>query len=166
MPALLQAIGDTLQQSFAEVSASVRLQITSEPIELPPDEATALALLANEVLTNAYKHAFPTGSSGEVTVDLRRASGSEIILQITDSGVGMHRGARENGLGLRLIRTFAAQLRGTLAVASVAGATGTAVTLMIRRTGKFQECTSNEPDARLGVSPPDSKRSDSFLTTA
>ena len=42
MPTLLQAVGDALQQSFAEVSARVRLQITSDAIELPPGEAAAL----------------------------------------------------------------------------------------------------------------------------
>ena len=157
MPTLLQAMGDALQQSFAEVSVRVRLQIRSDPITLPADDATPLALLANEVLTNAYKHAFPDGSSGEVTVDLRHAPGGAMVLQITDTGVGMHSGRPGNGLGLRLIRSFAAQLRGTLAVAGTSGmtgmtgTTGTTVTLTIQRDAQRQECKSNELDAHLGL---------------
>lgn len=62
MPPLLSALSDALRQSFAEMSARVKLQITAEPLRLPVDEAIAVALLANEVVTNAYKHAFPNDS--------------------------------------------------------------------------------------------------------
>ena len=42
----------------------------------------------------------------------------------------------ESGLGLQLIRAFAAQLRGTLAFAESVDATGTAVTLTLPRGAK------------------------------
>jgi two-component sensor histidine kinase len=137
MPTLLQAVGDALRQSFAETSTRVRLQITSDAIELPPGEATALALLTNEVLTNAYKHAFPNGASGEVAVDFRCGPENTMILQITDSGVGMHSGSSQ-GLGLKLIHIFVAQLQGTLAI-GLAGTAGTAVTLTIQRHAKKRQ---------------------------
>lgn len=135
MPTLLQAIGDALRQSFAEMSGRVRLQVTSDQIALSADDAIPMALLANEVMTNAYKHAFPNDSSGEITVNLRRAPENALVLQITDTGVGRRSGNGESGrgLGLSLIRTFAAQLRGTLAVAQLADTGGTAVTLTIHR---------------------------------
>jgi two-component sensor histidine kinase len=103
---------------------------------LYPDDAIPLALLANEAMTNAFRHAFPEGSSGEVTIDLRYAPQNALILQITDNGVGMRSSNGESGLGLKLIHTFAAQLRGTLAIARPENAAGTVVTLTILRAAK------------------------------
>ena len=133
LPPLLQALGDALQQSFAEMSDRVRLRITSVPIELPAAEAIPLALLANELITNAYKHAFPQGCVGEIVMDLAWTAEQVLVLNVADNGVGMRPDEVAGGLGLQLIRTFAAQLRGTLAFAESVDATGTAVTLTLPR---------------------------------
>lgn len=133
MPTLLQAMGDALRQSFAEVASRVKLQVTSEQIVLPPDDAIPIALLANEVMTNAYKHAFPEGSSGMVSLDLGGTPQSTIILRIMDNGIGMRPSNGENGLGLQLIRGFAAQLHATLAFDKPEDTEGTVVTLRIHR---------------------------------
>jgi two-component sensor histidine kinase len=63
LPTLFQALGDALRQSFAEMSDRVRLQVTCDPVELPAEQAIPLTLLANELITNAYKHAFPQGAA-------------------------------------------------------------------------------------------------------
>ena len=67
----------------------MRLQIASDQIVLSPDDAIPLALLANEVMTNAYKHAFPEGTSGMIAINLSCAPENAIILRIMDNGVGM-----------------------------------------------------------------------------
>jgi two-component sensor histidine kinase len=137
MSTLLQAMVQALGESFAEVSSRVRLRVTCDPIALPADDATALALLANEVMTNAYKHAFPNDSTGELTVDLRRESGGAIVLRIADSGVGIRPGnGGTRGLGLKLIRTFAARLHGTLVITGGNAASGTQLALTIQRDAK------------------------------
>lgn len=132
MPSLLQAVGDALRNSFSEMSGRVELRVQSDQIALPADDAIPTILLANEVITNAYKHAFPDGGSGEITVSLHRLPDNALQLQITDNGVGM-RSIAETGLGLKLVRSFSAQLRGVLTYAKPAGVTGTAVTLTIHR---------------------------------
>jgi Signal transduction histidine kinase len=136
LPPLFQALGDALQQSFAEMSDRVELRITSDPVELSADEAIPLALLANELITNAYKHAFPQGSVGEIVVNLSWTTEQALVLHVRDSGVGMRPNGVESGLGLKLIRTFAAQLHGTLAFAESVDAVGTAVTLTVPRGAK------------------------------
>ena len=50
--------------------------------------------------------------------------------------VGMRPNSVQNGLGLQLIRPFAAQLQGTLAFAESVDAVGTAVTLTLPRGAK------------------------------
>lgn len=133
MPELLQILGDGLRQSFAGVSARVRLDLTCDSLSLPVDQAIPLVLLANEAVTNAYKHAFPNDSSGEITVCLQHSSEHVLILRIADSGIGWQpTGGAGIGMGLRLIRTFAAQLQGTLSFSTAAQEKGTAITLTIR----------------------------------
>jgi two-component sensor histidine kinase len=140
MPVLLQAVSDALQRSFAEMSAYVSLRVTCDQVALTPDDAIPMALLANEAITNAYKHAFADGSPGEITVNLHCAPGNELILQVTDNGIGMYPNSDVNtdagGLGLKLIHSFATQLRGTLALDKPVGSTGTALTLTIHPGAK------------------------------
>ena len=131
MAGLLPTLADGLRQSFAKTSAQVSLQLTCDPIALPVDQAIPLALLANELVTNAYKHAFPTDSSGEITVSLQQTPGNELTLRVADTGIGVHLTGSESGMGLKLIRTLAEQLRGTLTFATPAEGAGTAVTLTI-----------------------------------
>lgn len=132
MPELLQILGDGLRQSFAAVSAEVRLEVSCDSLSLPVDQAIPLVLLANEVVTNAYKHAFPNGSSGNITVSLQQPSEQVLMLRIADTGIGWQpTGGGGTGMGLRLIRTFAAQLQGRLIFSAAAQETGTAITLTI-----------------------------------
>jgi two-component sensor histidine kinase len=132
MPGLLQTVADGLRQSFAKTSALVRLQLTCDPLALPVDQAIPLALLANELVTNAYKHAFPSDSSGEITVILQHTPENGLILRVADTGIGLHPTGSEIGIGLKLIRTLAAQLQGTLTSGTPPEGAGTAVTLTIR----------------------------------
>jgi two-component sensor histidine kinase len=137
MPPLLETLSDALRQSFTEMSARVKLQITAEPLRLPVDEAIAVALLANEVVTNAYKHAFPNDSRGEITVTLCLTSGNTLMLRITDDGIGLRTRSPGGGIGLKLVRNFAEQLGGVLTVAATADAPGTVITLAMGLSSKI-----------------------------
>jgi two-component sensor histidine kinase len=88
------------------------------PLQLSPDQALPLGLIVNEVVLNAYKHAFPQGRHGEVFVTLERPlQGNEAVLAITDNGVGMADTPSGGvGLGTRLINGLAAQLQGQVSV--------------------------------------------------
>jgi two-component sensor histidine kinase len=131
MPELLQILADGLRQAFARSLSQVRLELTCDSISLPVDQAIPLALLVNEVVTNAYKHAFPNDAQGEITVSLRRSPERELILRIADSGIGYQPTGGGVGMGLRLIRNFAAQLQGTLIFSTPAQGAGTAIALTI-----------------------------------
>jgi two-component sensor histidine kinase len=132
MPELLQTLADGLRQAFANTSAPVSLQLTCDPISLPVNEAIPLALLANELLTNAYKHAFPNDVTGEITMSLRDTPENGLTLRISDNGIGLYRTGSDVGLGRKLIRTLASQLRGTLIFVTPPEGAGTVVTLTIR----------------------------------
>src|SRR6185503_1132955 len=93
----------------------VELDWTLDPIRLLPDQALPLGLIVNEAVSNAFKHAFPDGRAGKVTVTLQRPDGDKrAILAIADNGVGIPEAAAPGGIGLgtRLITSLAAQLEG------------------------------------------------------
>jgi two-component sensor histidine kinase len=133
MPKLFLALGDALRASFVEVSTRVTLHISSDHLLLPADDAIPMALLVNEAITNAYKHAFPTGCHGTITADLSCTLDNTIILCIADTGVGMQSKNAKGGLGLKLIRSFAQQLGGVLAFGNATNSGGTSLKLTIPR---------------------------------
>jgi two-component sensor histidine kinase len=129
MPQLLQTLCNALRRSVGSTYHGVSLELTSDPISLPVNDAIAIALLSNETVTNAYKHAFANESAGAITVRLHRTPERALVLRIADSGVGADLAHAQSGMGLKLIRSLAAQLNGTLELERSTGTTGTRVTL-------------------------------------
>lgn len=131
MSILFAAVGEGLRSSFAERATQIALTVTAEPVYLSPARATPLALLANEVLTNAYKHAFPGDAGGAITLHFNSAPNNTLTLQIADNGVGMPALADHTTLGVRLVRIFAKQLHGELSYGATADLQGTTMTLTL-----------------------------------
>jgi two-component sensor histidine kinase len=130
MPQLLRTLCDALGRSFGSTRSGVNLELAVDALSLPVDDAIAIALISNESVSNAYKHAFAEGSAGTITVLLQRTPDQALILRIADSGVGASLAHTEGGMGLKLIRALAAQLLGTLELEGRAdGSVGTRVTL-------------------------------------
>lgn len=103
-----------------------RVQIESdiEDLNVGLDVGIALGLLVNELVTNAVKHAFPTGVGGKVVVSLNRL-GEIVELQVKDNGVGVQSGKeteRAESMGLRLAAALSRQLGGVLESRSDVGA--------------------------------------------
>ena len=97
-----------------ERNENVRLTRMLEPVSLELELAVPLALLSVELITNAYKHAFPGGRAGEIAVTLRR-DGDNAELTIRDDGVGIRdtRGG-PGSIGLQLVPLLAQQLQGNV----------------------------------------------------
>lgn len=85
------------------------------PVEVPVEQAPAVALVMNELLTNALKHAFPQEADGALTVAVK-PEGDDIRISIIDDGVGMPREVVGNRtFGKRLIESLARQLNAGIA---------------------------------------------------
>jgi two-component sensor histidine kinase len=101
----------------------VQLELAVEPVALAVDRAIPCGLIVNELITNALKHAFTDGRSGELRVELAR-NDDRIRLAVKDNGVGLPPGLDVRGaksLGLRLVNTLVRQLRATLDIADRGG---------------------------------------------
>ncbi|HVL71988.1 MAG TPA: histidine kinase dimerization/phosphoacceptor domain -containing protein [Beijerinckiaceae bacterium] len=124
---LLQGVVEGLRRTFAGDAGQVAVRVDADELLLSPDQAVPLALVANEAVTNAYKHAFPGGRLGAIALTLRRRDDGTLFFMVEDDGVGMKRGRRD-GFGLRLVRSFARQLN---AEARFETKAGTRLTLIL-----------------------------------
>ena len=76
--------------------------------------ASPLALILNELLTNAIKHGFPEPGSGHIQVAISTA-GDKGALSIRNDGVVVdHKQLDTTGLGLQVVKTLARQIGGSL----------------------------------------------------
>ncbi len=108
----LDALLDDLRRS-AEGNRMSRLTLKAEPIEIDPDRAVAIGIVANELVMNAVKYAYPDGA-GPIHVDLR-GDGNDIVLSISDDGVGINGKSdpRSTGMGQRIVSAMATKLEAT-----------------------------------------------------
>ena len=67
---------------------NIRLDIQSEMVILDIDTAIPCGLIINELVTNVFKHAFPTASSGKLTLKLWLESGDQVHMLVKDNGIG------------------------------------------------------------------------------
>lgn len=95
--------------------AGVALSFDADPIQVPAQKAVAIALIVNECLTNAAKHAFPDGL-GQVAVWVR-PDGDLIRVTIEDDGTG-RQGADHTGTGTKLMDVLTRSLGATLTISS------------------------------------------------
>ncbi len=97
-----------------EVAATCQITAEIVPgIEIATVRAISTALLVNELIANAAKHAYPKESSARVWVNLTKADENKIVISIRDEGVGLPSGfdlKSGKGLGMRIIGALAKQL--------------------------------------------------------
>ncbi len=115
----IESIVHSLEGVYIAGMSPVRIERRYDPVVASAKDATAWGLIVNELLTNALKYAFPSGTPGVIRLELAR--GNETIdLVVSDNGRGLPDGfdiERWPGLGLLLVKTLAQQLGGTFSFA-------------------------------------------------
>jgi PAS domain S-box-containing protein len=108
----LDAVCGTAQQTFP---ANVKIVWQADRAELSNDVAMPLALILNELLTNAVKYGCGASEGNVVGVALRKDEGENrrFVLTIEDGGPGFDlAGVKTQSSGLKLVQLLARQLRG------------------------------------------------------
>ena len=81
-----------------------------------PDQATPVALIVSELVTNALKYAHPAGVPGSILVSCR-STAAGLVVEVADDGVGLSEDfdpRTDGGLGFRVVRGLARQLGASL----------------------------------------------------
>ncbi len=116
----LRELCERLGQSLLDPSL-VTIEVEADSVRLSLDQAVPLGIVVNELVTNAAKYAYPRGEAGVISVSFSLA-GDGGVLTVADRGRGLPKGIRSDGLGLKVVRALAAQLRGELVVREGPGA--------------------------------------------
>jgi two-component sensor histidine kinase len=109
--AFLEGLADDLRAALLP-DTGIALTAVAESHPLPLPVAGDLGLVANELVTNALKYAFPRGRGGVVRIAFAR-EGDSYHLQVSDNGIGMAMAAT-GGSGMRLVGALATQLGGRM----------------------------------------------------
>jgi PAS domain S-box-containing protein len=113
-----QRLADHLKHSYDVDARGIALKISPGEVLLDADAAIYCGLVIHELVSNAFRHAFPGGRSGEVGIELRTESG-RVVLAVSDNGVGLPPDAelgRDDSLGFQLVTMLTNQLGGTVEV--------------------------------------------------
>lgn len=83
------------------------------------DESVPVAMIVNELVTNAIKHGKRENGSARIKVSFKNQGGDRWMLSVEDNGPGLSPGAENSQtIGMRLIRRLVAQLGGNLEIVS------------------------------------------------
>jgi two-component sensor histidine kinase len=121
-------LGDYLERLVHSIRATYRgtgdrvalnLKLPAACIDLDLDRTIPCGLLVNELVTNAFKHAFPGERHGEIVIELFVTEDDFVCFNIADNGVGLPpetASGSPSSLGLQLVALLVEQLHGTLTV--------------------------------------------------
>ncbi len=120
-----------LSRSYGREGISFRVQ--ADHVCLDMARALPLALIVNECVTNAFKHAFPESSGGSIEIMVNAADSGATVLTIRDNGRGFPEDLdyrKSASLGLELVNLLVGQLNGTI---EMSRGQGTTITIRFTR---------------------------------
>lgn len=104
---------DQINDAWSDGEERISLRLEADSIELPVDRAIPCGLILNELVSNAFKHAFPNGRAGVITVRFTRLESGRLSLICSDDGIGVPEGfdwQNAGSLGLRIVQILSKQI--------------------------------------------------------
>jgi two-component sensor histidine kinase len=112
----IEAICKDLRASYSQCEIVVQAQ---SGIVISADRAISSALIVNELISNAAKHAYLGDGTGRIWVNVSATSDDNLLISVRDEGGGLPEGfeiGEGRGLGSRMVRSLSEQLNASLTV--------------------------------------------------
>jgi two-component system, sensor histidine kinase PdtaS len=103
----IRTVIENLRRSHED---GIEVECRLDDLSLGSDRAVPLALIVNEVASNAFKHAFRDRRDGRIVITLERTGLDSARLEIRDNGVGLEGEPLSPGMGSRLIEGLSRQM--------------------------------------------------------
>ncbi|MGD1845941.1 MAG: tetratricopeptide repeat protein [Salibacteraceae bacterium] len=105
-----------LDRSYRAPGQSVSIGLSLQEMPLEVDLAVSVGLIVNELLTNAYKHAFSPERTGSLHVSLQELNGDLVELTVGDNGAGLPKDFEliAGSFGFQLVQDLVAEIDGHL----------------------------------------------------
>lgn len=124
----LKQLSDQLFNVFKDHNGLIDLDINVKELNLSIDLAIPCGLIINELISNAFKYAFPDKRKGTIKIELDTKDNCDYSLTISDDGIGFPKGVdfrNTKSLGLQLVNTLVGQIDGTINMHNHSGTTYT-----------------------------------------
>ncbi len=101
-----------------------------DDLEITLDKALSIGLIVNEIVVNAYKHGMVEVAEPEIVLHLKEEE-DYVVLKVKNNGKKLPddilENSRQSGLGVAIMKNFAADLKGQLSVINTKKYTGYAL---------------------------------------
>ena len=117
----LESLTGLLLRSHTGRGIAVRCDLQIAAVTFDVDTAIPLGLIANEMISNCFKHAFAGRASGLVRVSLQAQESGQLCLMVKDDGNGLPPDfslEKVNSLGVKLVMMLSKQIRGKVTFSS------------------------------------------------
>ena len=117
MPDYIGELVQYLKDSF-NINQKVIFQLDIEPLRLDVAKVIPLGLILNEIITNAFKYAFPHSKEDKISIQLK-SEGDRIFLIVADNGRGLPENynlSKTDSFGMNLMQGMAEDLEGSFIV--------------------------------------------------
>ncbi|SMF80868.1 Two-component sensor histidine kinase, contains HisKA and HATPase domains [Tistlia consotensis] len=115
----LRSLIEDLEASMRSAGHGAAVRLEVENLAVATDKAVSIGVLLTELVTNAFKYAYPGTETGEVRIGFRALGPGRAELSVEDDGVGWNGEGRVQGTGLgsRIVRAMASNLGGVVCYA-------------------------------------------------
>jgi len=108
---------DIISYSFSYPDKEISVSVEIDDLKLGVDQGIPCGLILNELVSNAYEHAFNGQDEGQITIRITEQYDNMIAMEVSDNGVGIAEGEDPevaDTLGFTLVQTLCQQLESEL----------------------------------------------------
>ncbi len=129
----IEELSNSIKNSYPGIWDKIHVHLKVNDISLNVNQAIPCSLILNEIINNAFKHAFTDKDGGTIEIKAEETD-DNITLIISDNGVGFDFDeiSTADFLGITLIETLADQLKGNYLFSTNEGG-GTMFTLEFKK---------------------------------
>jgi PAS domain S-box-containing protein len=111
-------VADFVRDLVSDVLAAsgrsdIAMNLDLEPVEIKAERAAPVALMVNELVTNALKHAFNGSGANRLDVSVK-PDGDIVRIEVHDNGAGINGATGDASFGMKLINALSRQLQATV----------------------------------------------------
>lgn len=122
----LRQLAELLKQSYLGESSTITVQVDvpSQGMQIDLQRAIPCGLIVNELVTNAFKHAFTPGHGGTIRIAAWREGEARGLLEVSDDGAGLPAGFKieeSETMGFQLVQMLAQQIESNYELRRQAG---------------------------------------------
>jgi two-component sensor histidine kinase len=133
----IRDLAGRLRQPYGMEESPVEIHVNVSDVSLTIETSIPCGLILNELVSNAFKHAFPEGRGGEINIRMAKA-GDQFVLKVQDNGIGFTETVdfqNTRSLGLKLVNLLVGQMNGAIDLHVEGGTTFTIIFPAVSKGG-------------------------------